>query len=194
MYPFINGKRRAGKKQWRELAKISDEICKAFSLSVIENPKGKRVPLPIYKMEQNGAPTRCNLAKEAFDEAPSRSRNLPNLVPEFEEASDMFSGMKNRKYWTIQQKNWKRPIRLVRMGEGYSNKEILERLRSFSFAQARLMPVDTSQKRRVLQAKRPLRKMRGLRGLYLHYCYLLGSFEKNSRAADMYTIYIETIY
>ena len=43
---------------------------------MIENPKGKRVPLPIYKMEQNGAPPRCNLAKEAFDDVLSRSRNL----------------------------------------------------------------------------------------------------------------------
>ncbi len=177
---FINGK-RCREKQWRELAKISDEICKAFSLSVIENPKGKRVPLPIYKMEQNGAPTRCNLAKEAFDEALSRSRNLPELAANLKKQGYVFRYEKNRKYWTIQQKNWKRPIRLVRMGEGYSNKEILERLRSIA-AQARLMPVDTSQKRRVLQAKRPLRKMRGLRGLYLHYCYLLGKFPKKQQS------------
>ena len=39
---------------YRLLRKTSDEICLEHGLSVIENPKGKRIPYNVYKAMQKG--------------------------------------------------------------------------------------------------------------------------------------------
>jgi fatty acid/phospholipid biosynthesis enzyme len=43
---------------YRLLRKASDEICLEHGLSVIENPKGKRIPYNVYKAMQKGIKTK----------------------------------------------------------------------------------------------------------------------------------------
>ena len=44
--------RRLREKQWYEFNKISDEICRAYGLSTIENPRGKGIARSEYYCEK----------------------------------------------------------------------------------------------------------------------------------------------
>ena len=83
-----------------------------------------------------------------------------------------------RKYWTIRQQDWQRPIRMYRMGDAYTNESIISRLereaesKMFSSFQ-RIIVVKKRQYGMQTRGDR-IRKVGGLKGLYLHYCYLLG--------------------
>lgn len=161
---------------------MSDEICREHGLSIIENRRGKGIPKQLYYAEKNGGSTRVNIAKEAVDEALAVSTN----VTEFEmalKAKGYFCNFNpNHKHWTIRQKEWKRPIRLTRMGEDYSARRIMERLdeglesKTFEVFQKAVV---VRRKQYVLFTREDkIKRVGGLKGLYLHYCYLLGYLPK----------------
>ena len=68
---------------YRLLRKASDEICLEHGLSVIENPKGKRIPYNVYKAMQKGIKTKYDYMREDIDYAIPRSRRkklIQNLL------------------------------------------------------------------------------------------------------------------
>ena len=167
------------------MSQISDAVCRNHALKTIELPANSRVPLPIYKAEQKGGPTRLNLAKAAVDEAILVSQNLQELSLHLRKEGYICWFDANRKYWTISQKDWKRPIRLARMGAEYTNEKIMERLKSpvkylaYNTCQKNTQPYKA--KRYKVKANRPKKKAGGLLGLYFHYCYLLGVFSQRQK-------------
>ena len=173
---FRDGK-RCRQKQWTELSRIPDEICKEHQLSIVER-HGKGLPQQLAKAERAGAPTRLVIAREALDEGLTRCCNLRELKSFLFSLGYICQFDDNRKYWTIRQRDWKRPIRLVRMGEQYTNEAIRERLRSNSPEVRKAAPVHrrVKTKKRARVRKKTNRKIGGLRGLYCHYCYLLGYY------------------
>ena len=175
---FRDGK-RCRQKQWTELSRISDEICKEHQLSIVER-HGKGLPQQLAKAERAGAPTRLVIAREALDEGLARCCNLRELKSFLFSLGYICQFDDNRKYWTIRQRDWKRPIRLVRMGEQYTNETIRERMRSNSPEVRKAAPVHrrVKTKKRARVRKKTNRKIGGLRGLYCHYCYLLGYYPK----------------
>lgn len=183
---FRDGK-RCRQKQWTELSRISDEICKEHQLSIVER-HGKGLPQQLAKAERAGAPTRLVIAREALDEGLTRCCNLRELKSFLFSLGYICQFDDNRKYWTIRQRDWKRPIRLVRMGEQYTNEAIRERLRSNSPEVRKAAPVHrrVKTKKRAIVRKKTNRKIGGLRGLYCHYCYLLGYYPK--RRAKFYRV------
>ena len=183
---FRDGK-RCRQKQWTELSRISDEICKEHQLSIVER-HGKGLPQQLAKAERAGAPTRLVIAREALDEGLARCCNLRELKSFLFSLGYICQFDDNRKYWTIRQRDWKRPIRLVRMGEQYTNEAIRERLRSNPPKVRKAAPVHrrVKTKKRARVRKKTNRKIGGLRGLYCHYCYLLGYYPK--RRAKFYRV------
>lgn len=179
---FKDGK-RCRQKQWTELSKISDEICKEHQLNIVER-HGKGLPQSLAKAERDGAPTRLNLAKEALDDAIAVSCNLRELQYHMAKMGYLCQFDRNRKYWTIRQREWKRPIRTARMGDAYTNEAIRERLhcnqpevRKSIEAQRRY-----TRSKSVKLKRKPKKKIGGLRGLYYHYCYLLGYYPRKQKA------------
>ena len=183
---FRDGK-RCRQKQWTELSRISDEICKEHQLSIVER-HGKGLPQQLAKAEREGAPTRLVIAREALDEGLARCCNLRELKSFLFSLGYICQFDDNRKYWTIRQRDWKRPIRLVRMGEQYTNEAIRERLRRNSPEVRKAAPVHrrVKTKKRAIVRKKTHHKVGGLRGLYCHYCYLLGYYPK--RQAKFYKV------
>ena len=183
---FRDGK-RCRQKQWTELSRISDEICKEHQLSIVER-HGKGLPQQLAKAERAGAPTRLVIAREALDEGLARCCNLRELKSFLFSLGYICQFDDNRKYWTIRQRDWRRPIRLVRMGEQYTNEAIRGRLRSNSPEVRKATPVHrrVKTKKRARVRKKTNRKIGGLRGLYCHYCYLLGYYPK--RRAKFYRV------
>lgn len=182
---FEDGKHyHDNKANLRLLRQRSDELCREYSLSVIEQPSGKKKPYALYQAEKNGLPTRDTVARQAVDEAISKSFTLKDFDRLMNEMGYRCSFDPNRKYWTIIGKGWKRPKRLYKLGEDYTNEKILERIRENSYAVKFSKFAEPQRQVTVYRLKGSLKgakKIGGLRGLYLHYCYRLGILPKNRK-------------
>lgn len=178
--------RRCRAKQWKELSRISDEICKKHELSVIEHPLGKRMSYTLAVAEKVGRPTRLNMAKEAVDTAISQSCNMREFSIILKEMGYICQFRYDRKYWTIKQKDWQRPIRLARLGEDYTNERIEERVLA-NTPEVRMKQMTARARRRqcyrLPTREDRLKKIGGLKGLYLYYCYKLGYLPKYQQSA-----------
>ncbi len=182
---FTDGKHyHDNKANLRLLRQRSDELCREYALSVIEQPSGKKKPYALYQAEKNGMPTRDNVARQALDEAVSKSFTLKDFDRIMAEMGYRVSFDPNRKYWTVIGKGWKRPKRLYKLGENYTNEKIMERITENSYAvkfSRFAEPQRTVKVFRVKGSLKAAKKIGGLRGLYLHYCYKLGILPKNKK-------------
>ena len=172
------------KANLRLLRQRSDELCREYALSVIEHPSGKKKPYALYQAEKNGMPTRDNVTRQAVDEAISKSFTLKDFDRIMAEMGYRVSFDPNRKYWTVIGKGWKRSKRLYKLGEEYTNKRIMERITENSYAvkfSRFAKPQRTVRVFRVKGSLKGAKKIGGLRGLYLHYCYKLGILPKNKK-------------
>ena len=182
---FVDGKHyHDNKKNLRLLRNRSDELCREYSLSVIENPKGRKVPYALYQAEKKGLPTRDNVARQAVDEAISKSFTLRDFDRMMAEMGYRCSFNPSRKYWTIMGQGWERPKRLHKLGDNYTNEKILERINENSYSVKFKAFAEPKKEYRVFQLNGSLsdtKKIGGLRGLYLHYCYKLGILPKGRK-------------
>lgn len=182
---FADGKHyHDNKANLRLLRQRSDELCREHSLSVIEHPSGKKTPYALYQAEKNGMPTRDNVTRQAVDEAISKSFTLKDFDLIMAEMGYRVSFDPNRKYWTVIGKGWKRPKRLYKLGEEYTNERIMERISENSYAVKFSTFAESQRTVKVFRVKGSLKgakKIGGLRGLYLHYCYKLGILPKNKK-------------
>ncbi len=172
------------KANLRLLRQRSDELCREYALSAIEHPSGKKKPYALYQAEKNGMPTRDNVTRQAVDEAVSKSFTLKDFDRIMAEMGYRVSFDPNRKYWTVIGKGWKRPKRLYKLGEEYTNERIMERISENSYAVKFSRFAEPQRTVRVFRVKGSLKgakKIGGLRGLYLHYCYKLGILPKNKK-------------
>ena len=132
---FVDGKHyHDNKANLRLLRQRSDELCREYALSVIEKPSGRKKPYALYQAEKNGLPTRDTVARQAVDEAISKSFTLKDFDRLMAEMGYRCSFDPNHKYWTIIGKGWERPKRLYKLGEDYINERILERIKENSYA------------------------------------------------------------
>ena len=172
------------KANLRLLRQRSDELCREYALSVIEHPSGRKKPYALYQAEKNGMPTRDNVTRRAVDEAISKSFTLKDFDRIMAEMGYHVSFDRGRKYWTVIGKGWKRPKRLYKLGEEYTNERIMERITENSYAVKFSKFAEPQRTVRVFRVKGSLKgakKIGGLRGLYLHYCYKLGILPKNKK-------------
>lgn len=174
---FLDGKRYHRTKQdYRDMQRTSDRLCRAYALSVIEHPEGKKKPYALYQAEKSGRPTRENVARQAVDEAIRGSFTRRDFERRMLQMGYQVTLSPNRKYGTILGKGWQRPKRLYRLGDDYTNERILARIRENSYS-VRFSRFAGPKKEVRVKAKGSLKnagKIGGLRGLYLHYCYRLG--------------------
>lgn len=129
-------------------------------------------------------PTRDNVTRQAVDEAISKSFTLKDFDRIMAEMGYRVSFDPNRKYWTVIGKGWKRPKRLYKLGEEYTNERIMERITENSYAVKFSRFTEPQRTVKVFRVKGSLtgaKKIGGLRGLYLHYCYKLGILPKNKK-------------
>ena len=172
------------KANLRLLRQRSDELCREYALSVIEHPNGKKKPYALYQAEKSGMPTRDNVTRQAVDEAISKSFTLKDFDRIMAEMGYRVSFDPNRKYWTVIGKGWKRPKRLYKLGEEYTNERIMERITENSYAVKFSRFTEPQRTVKVFRFKGSLtgaKKIGRLRGLYLHYCYKLGILPKNKK-------------
>ena len=178
---FVDGKRLWGdEKAWFKFRLVADKICEKYGLYYNPNPNRSKQSSYYYKQEQAGMPTRYSMTRQVIDEAIAHSTNLKSLDYALTQMGYEHCLSESRKYWSIVPKGYKKPIRLKNLGEDYTEEAIKRRLTENQGV--RLMPF-TNQTVVIRQYRLPTRehkikKVGGLYGLYLHYCYKLGYLPK----------------
>ena len=175
---FVDGKRLANEeKAWFKFRHIADELCKKYELHYIANPVRGNSNSYYYQLRKAGMPDRYDRTRSAIDDAISKSRTMKEFEYVLDQMGYKYQLSDSLKYWTVVPKGWKKPIRLYRLGEDYTNDRIKERIRE-NRDKVYLEPYQkqTYQPRQYRLATREhrIRKKGGLYGLYLHYCYKLG--------------------
>lgn len=173
---FIDGiKYHRTEKDYYDMQKESDRLCREYGLSVIEHPqRGKSKHYGEWRAEQEGRPTYLSLIKADVDAAIRQSMTERQF---FYHLRQMGYDIKVGKDITVRAPNYPRGRKLERnFGEDYS----LENIRRRILAQRRPQRDETSEPKRyrLLGDWKQAKKVTGFRALYFHYCYLLGVFPK----------------
>lgn len=187
---FINGRKfNDDKRCYYRLRAASDALCREQALSVIQNPKG-HTPRSVYFAEKNGEPTRFNLMREAIDTALKITSTAKDFKAALRDMGYVLNDDPRRKYASIRRVGSEKAVRLFRLGETYDLPQIGERLRD-NFCRYGSILYWQHQRNELEQFRPPKQyhckgslasagRIGGLRGFYLHYCYLLGILPKNS--------------
>lgn len=176
---FRDGKRYHDcKDTYRQLRLTSDEICRAHGLSVVEQPhRGETEPLYMAQASAAGMPTRYNVTRSAIDEAISKSHNMREFEHYLKKLGYTTQFDPKRKYWTVTPAGWKKPIRLARLGEEYTNERIRQRVMENPVTvRFQTFQKSAHKPRQYLLLTRldRINKKPGLQRLYLRYLYELG--------------------
>lgn len=175
---FVDGKKLHGEeKAWFKFRLIADELCQKYGLYYNPNPNRSKVSSYYYKQEQAGMPTPHNNLREVIDYAISCSHSLKDFDYLLTKLGYEHCLSESRKYWTIKPKGRNKAVRMKTLGEDYTNERIAERIRE-NVLRLNIQPFQKafSKPRQYLLVTREdrIKKVGGLYGLYLHYCYELG--------------------
>ena len=178
---FVDGiKYHRTKKDYHDMQTVSDELCREYRLSVIENPQyGKSKQYGEWRAEQEQRPTWRGLIRADIDEAIRQSMTERQF---FDNLRKKGYEVKIGKDISVRPPGKERFVRLIRnFGEDYSIEQIRRRILS----QTRAEKKPSAPTRQVIRVRlfgnlEKTRKITGFRALYFHYCYLLGIFPKNN--------------
>lgn len=164
---------------YMEMRKVSDELCREYGLSVIEDPmRGKAKQYGEWRADQQGKPTWRGLIKKDVDRAIREAMTDRQF---FHNLRSMGYEIKLGKDISVRPPGKERFFRLARnFGEDYTLDAICRRILS---AGTRPRPKASPPKQTVTLYRfkgdmKKAKRIGGLRGLYLHYCYKLGILSK----------------
>lgn len=190
---FLDGKKyNYSKSEIQRLRNLSDELCKEYGLSVIETDnKSKALSRTLYLAEKNNEPTKYNLMRTAIDEAIKISPVPQEFVRIMRKKGYIVNINPQRKYATIRSVNDNRNTRMKTLGEKYDWDNIVKLINTQDgFA---LFPAykdfNRSSKTKYIKPEKyifkgsftTVRKITGLKALYLYYCYRLGYLPKKKQ-------------
>lgn len=171
------------------MRKTSDRLCREYRLSVIENPQtGRRPSYDAYLASQEGKPTWRDYILADIEKNIARSATISQFFHNM--GVQGYEIKMNRKYFTLRPLGKERFVRIDRKNPEYSLENIQKRIleennkpskRLTGNIRAKGGGGDKYWKIPVKGKKSETRKIGGFRGLCLHYCYLLGVFQKPSR-------------
>lgn len=184
---FVDGKRLAGKeKYWYYFRHIADEVCRDFGLYFDPDAKPSKKAATKDAAQRSGTAPHSETARRAIDAALKHSYTLQDFKARLGDMGYTLSMSPNRKHWTIMRDTWERPRRLYKLGEGYTEEDIFNRIK-LNGIEVRHMPRTTPRRtvRRQLRGSnvKGVRRVGGFRGLYLHYCYRLGIIPARRQAS-----------
>lgn len=127
---FMDGKKYYDNNEsYARLRKISDDLCREYGLSVIENPKERsHKSYDLYMAEKNGEWTKDSIIRRDIDECILKTTNPKAFYREMQKLG--YSFIFNRKYPTVSHPKFERPRRLKTLGEEYTPERIEERILS----------------------------------------------------------------
>lgn len=165
-------------KDYHDMQVLSDELCREYRLSVIEDPQyGRSKHYGEWRAEQEQRPTWRGLVRADVDEAIRQSMTERQFYDALRKKG---YEIKIGKDISLRPKGKERFVRLVRnFGEEYSIAGIRTRILQQRRPERPLPETPPKkQHRRYRGSFRKAKKITGFRALYFHYCYLLGVFPK----------------
>ena len=125
---FMDGKKYYDTREsYAQLRKLSDELCREYGLSVIEEPrKRSRKRYDLYMSEKKGEWTKDSIIRRDIDECILKNTSPKAFYRDMQKLGYTFDF--NRKYPTISHPNFERPRRLKTLGEDYTAQKIEERI------------------------------------------------------------------
>ena len=167
------------RKDYHEMQTVSDELCREYGLSVIEQPQqGRGKQYGEWRAEQEQRPTWRGLIRADIDEAVRQAMTERQF---FDALRKKGYAVKIGKDISVRPPGKERFVRLERnFGEDYSYDGIRKRILA-QFNREHPLP---EPERKVRRARlrgdfKNTRKVTGFRALYFHYCYLLGIFPRS---------------
>ncbi|MCM1269858.1 MAG: relaxase/mobilization nuclease domain-containing protein [Faecalibacterium sp.] len=125
---FVDGKKyNSCKESYRQLRKVSDDLCRQYGLSVIENPEqGMTKSYDEYEAEKNGEPTKNSIIKHDIDECIKLAMTEKDFYYRMKKRGYTFNF--NRKYVTVSHAKFDKPRRLKTLGDDYTPESITKRI------------------------------------------------------------------
>lgn len=166
---FADGLRYYDQKAtYAKMRQISDEICRECGLSVVDDPKSKRRHISESIAERKGETTERGNIRRDIDIAIECNTSTKYFYRTMESLGYIFE--RRGSFLRIRPDNGKKWFRLDKLGEGYTEEDIADRLEENFYA----------NRRKFFQPYRPqaFEKPKGLRALYIYYCYILGALPK----------------
>ena len=177
---FVDGiKYHRTQKDYRDMQRLSDELCREYQLSVVENPQpGKSKHYGEWKAEQEQRPTWRGLVKSDVDTVIRQSMTERQF---FDNLRKMGYTIKTGKDISVRPPGKERFVRLARnFGEEYTLEGIRQRILGQQRPELPLPePPWKPCFRRMKGSFQKTKKVTGFRALYFHYCYLLGYFPRD---------------
>lgn len=174
---FIDGKKYYNKKDTYSLIrKTSDDICREYGLTVIEEKE--HYQNRNKKFERNDFYT--NAVKEDIDFAIEQAYSYKDFEKILEKMNYIL--IYRNGALSLRKEPYKRNIRVVRIfGEDYSRDMVISRIQNtravrVPFPEAHSL-IGRYKPKSTIRTKK---KSRGLRALYWYYCYLLKIYPKNN--------------
>lgn len=190
---FLDGKKyNYSKSEMQRLRNVSDELCKEYGLSVIAtDDKSKAPSRTLYFAEKNNEPTKYNLMRTAIDEVIKISPAPKEFIKIMRKKGYIVNVNPERKYATIRSVNDSRNTRLKTLGDKYDWQNIVEQI--YTQDCIALLPAykefNRESKTKYIKSEKyifkgsftTVRKITGLKALYLYYCYRLGYLPKKNQ-------------
>lgn len=176
---FADGKRyHRTKRDYRDMRNVSDKLCLEYGLSVIVHPdQGKGEHYAQWQAEKAGKPTYHSIAREDVDSAIRKARTEKQF---FHYLKEVGYSVKIGKDITVRAEGRERGIKLSRnFGEDYTIEAIRKRILKEQSVFKSAINGRKTYRITVKGSIQKTKKIGGLRGLYLHYCFLLGILPKN---------------
>ena len=111
------------------LREISDEICKEYGKSVLENADFYNGDRNAYWAHKHGGKTRRDILREDVDDAINNSASYVEFVALMKHKGYAFSRSETTDHPSVKAPTWERAIRFDRLGNEYKKDRILERIR-----------------------------------------------------------------
>lgn len=125
---YVDGKKYNDcKESYRRLRSLSDELCREYGLSVIENPKDTKERIYVeYTAERNDEPSKNSVIKHDIDECIKLAMTEKDFYYRMKRRGYFFDF--SGKYPTVSHPSFTRPRRLKTLGDDYTPERIAKRI------------------------------------------------------------------
>ena len=176
---FVDGiKYHRTRQDYAEMQKVSDDLCREYCLSVIEEPQSGGKHYGEWRAEQEGRITWRGLVKADIDEAIRQSMTERQFFDALRKKGYEIKGGKEISIRPPGKERFLRPAR--QLGADYTMEQIRRRILGQRRPERPMQEPKPHPSRCRYQGQWKTRtKVTGFRALYFRYCYLLGVFPKD---------------
>ena len=172
---FFDGKKYNDcNASYRMLRQTSDRICRAYGLSIVENPEsGRAKHYAEWKAENKGHRTWRSAILEDVDQALMISMSFQAFIRSMKEKG--YEVVTSGQYMKVRPQGKERFVRLYTLGDNYTEEAIKQRILRQKMPERPLKPTPPTIKRVKFRGDFRLSRvtLKGLRALYFYYLYKL---------------------